>query len=133
MHHTLSWARVVSIALASTAAGLALAQPAAALEFSEFAVVGRSEGRADIFGIDADDHSASHMWQWEAAGPWVGPEFVGSSVLDLTPVELSDDRFEVFAAGSGYEILHSAQDYDTWALDGLEVGVVIDGVLDPAP
>jgi hypothetical protein len=94
---------------------LAFAQPAAALEFSELSVVSRSEGRADLFAIDAEDRSVSHLWQWEAAGPWAGSESLGGAAVDVSAVELSEDRFEVFAAGSGNEILRSAQDYDTWA------------------
>jgi hypothetical protein len=94
---------------------LALAQPAAALEFGELWIVSRSAGRADVFGIDTGDRSVSHMWQWDAAGPWVGPEPLSGTAVDLSAVELAEDRFEVFAAGSGNEILHSAQDYASWA------------------
>lgn len=103
------------IAVSSVALAFVLVQPAAALEFGELSIVGRSEGRADLFGIDAEDHSVAHMWQWEAAGPWVGPESLSGAAVDLSAVELSEDRFEVFAAGSGNEILRSAQDYESWA------------------
>jgi hypothetical protein len=94
---------------------LALAQPAAALEFGELSVVSRSGGRADLFGIDAGDRSISHMWQWEATGPWAGPESLSGGAVDVSALELSEDRFEVFAAGSSNEILRSAQDYESWA------------------
>lgn len=94
---------------------LAAAQPAAALEYGELAAVSRSENRSDLFGVDAGDHSVWHMWQETADGPWVGPEALSGAVQDVSAVMTSDDRFEVFAAGSGNEILHTAQDYDDWA------------------
>ena len=103
------------VAIVGVALVLAFAQPAAALEFGELSAVSRSEGRADLFAIDTEDRSVSHLWQWEAAGPWVGSEPLGGAAVDVSAVELSEDRFEVFAAGSGNAILRSAQDYDTWA------------------
>ncbi|HET6337114.1 MAG TPA: hypothetical protein VFG30_28010 [Polyangiales bacterium] len=102
-------------AVGLSAISLALSQPAAALEFGELSVVRRSESRADLFGIDAGDRSVAHMWQSEATGPWVGPESLSGAALDVTAVDLIDDRFEVFAADSGNEIVRTGQDYDTWA------------------
>jgi len=113
----MNWARAGLIAVASSLAGLALAlaQPAAALEFGALAVANRSEGRADLFGIDAAEHSVWHMWPTDTAGPWAGPESLGGGVVDIAPIELREDRFEVFAVGSDNGIWHTAQNYDTWA------------------
>jgi hypothetical protein len=112
-----NWARAGVIAVGSSLAGLALAHapPAAALEFGELAIVNRSEDRADLFGIDAVGRSVWHMWPADSAGTWAGPESLGGGVLDITPVEVRDDRFEVFAVGNENGIWHTAQNYDTWA------------------
>ncbi len=115
-----NWARIGVIAAASTLTGLALAQPAAALEFGELAVIPRSEGRADLFGIDAAEHSVWHMWPTDPSEPWSGPEPLGGGVADIAPVELREDRFEVFAAGSDTGIWRNTQDFDTWAWLGWE-------------
>jgi hypothetical protein len=108
------------VAALSVLGQLTVPQPAAALEFGELSVVGRSGGRSDLFAI-AEDHSVLHMWQGEATGPWNGPESLSGAAQDLSAVMLTEDRFEVFAAGSGNEILRSAQDYDSWAWSAWDV------------
>jgi hypothetical protein len=111
----------VVLILIGASSVVTLPKPAAALEFGELSVVGRSEGRSDLFAIASEDGSVSHMWQNEATGPWLGPESLAGSAQDISAVMLSDDRFEVFAAGSGNEILHTAQDYDSWAWSAWDV------------
>lgn len=112
------------VAVGLSAVALVSSLPAAALEFGELAVAARSEDQVDLFGIDAGDRSVSHKWQTEVTGPWVGLEPLSGAALDITAVELTEDRFEVFAAGSGNEILRTAQDYDSWAW---QVWVVLPG------